>query len=273
MHVGKKVVLATALVSVMSTPVAWADTFTVGVVPQFDVKTLHNIWSPILKVMGQKTGHQFILEGSPDIPTFEKEFASGKFDFAYMNPYHYTTADHYTPVVRDHGRKLFGILAVRADSDLTSPEQLNGKTVVFPAPNALGASLMIRSELSEKYGVDFTPKFVNTHSSVYLNVALGMAPAGGGVQKTFNQQSDNVKGKLRILAKTQKVQPHPLTAKKSLDQSVVKAVQTALLEMGADPEQKALLAKVPFKQIGVATDSDYDGIRKLNLQRYYVAPQ
>ncbi len=273
MYPGKKSLLAVSLVSLLVSPASWADTFKVGVVPQFDIKTLHTIWEPILTVLEEKTGHQFVLEGSPDIPTFEKEFAEGKFDFAYMNPYHYTTAQHYKPIIRDHGRQLYGILAVKADSEITTPQQLEGKTLVFPAPNALGASLMIRAELREKYGVSFNAKYVKTHSSVFLNVVLGMAQAGGGVQKTFNRQPDQVKDKLRILAKTDKVQPHPLTAKVSLDEAVVKQVQGALIEMGNNAEQKALLAKVPFKKIGPATDGDYDGIRKLNLARYYVAPE
>lgn len=253
--------------------IAKADEFTVGVVPQFDIATLHKIWNPILEVLGEKTGHTFKLKGAPNIPLFEKAFAQGEYDFAYMNPYHYTIADGYTPVVRDHGRQLYGILVVHKDSKITSPEELEGSTIAFPAPNALGASLMIRAELAKRYKVNFTPKFVNTHSSVFLNTALRLTEAGGGVQKTFNQQAEDLKQQLRILVKTQSVSPHPLTANKRLSPKVISDVQQALLEMGSDKNQAAILANVPFKKIGPATDSDYDQIRRLNLNSYYIAPE
>lgn len=268
-----KKLFSIALCLILNTSIAKADEFTVGIVPQFDIATLHKIWSPILGILEDKTGHTFKLKGAPNIPMFEKSFAQGEYDFAYMNPYHYTIANQYTPIVRDHGRQLYGILVVHKDSEITSPEGLEGSTIAFPAPNALGASLMIRAELAERYKVNFTPKFVNTHSSVFLNTALHQTTAGGGVQKTFNQQSEDLKQQLRILVKTQSVSPHPLTANKRLSPKVISDVQQALLEMGADIDQAAMLANVPFKKIGPATDSDYDQIRSLNLNTYYIAPE
>ncbi len=159
-----------------------------------------------------------------------------------------------------------------ADNKISDVTQLNGQTIVFPAPNALGASLMIRSELVQKYGINFTPKYVNTHSSVYLNVALGLASAGGGVQKTYNQQDDDLKAKLKVLLKTDTVEPHPFVARNDLNPLWIKEVTSAMLEMGQNDEENQLLAKVPFKKIGVATDADYEQVRNLNLDRYYVSP-
>lgn len=250
-----------------------AQTFTVGVVPQFDVKTLYDIWSPILSTLEEKTSYKFKFIGSKDIPSFEKELASGRFDFAYMNPFHYTNSKHYEPLVKDHGRQLFGILTVKKDSQINSLEQLSGKTIAFPAPNALGASLLMRAELDTKHGIKFVPKYVKTHSSVYLNVGLGLISAGGGVQKTLNQQPDEVKSLLRILYKTDSVQPHPLTAKSTLNQSVKDNVKLALLDMSINEQHQKLLARVPFKKIGLATSKDYDGVRKLDLGQYYIVPE
>jgi phosphonate transport system substrate-binding protein len=258
--------------TLLSSPVALADTFSVGVVPQFDVQTLHKIWDPILKEVSDRTGHTLELKGSPDIPSFEKEFSEGGFDFAYMNPYHYTIAQQYTPLLKDNGRKLFGVLVVKKDGGITSLDQLQNSTISFPAPNALGASLMIRAELKEKYNIDFTPKYVKTHSSVYLNTVLGITQAGGGVQKTFNSQPDDVKGKLVVLHQTAQVSPHPLTYKNTLDAAAVEQVKAAFLAMAQEEATQALLAKVPFKQIGPASDADYADVRALNLDRYYVQP-
>jgi len=112
-------------------------TYLFGVVPQFRAVRITQVWKPILAQIGKQTGLQLELSGSASISAFEKEFLRGKFDFAYMNPYHFLKAHNtqgYIPLVRDTGRKLFGIIVVHKDSPFTRPSQLDGKTVIFPHP-------------------------------------------------------------------------------------------------------------------------------------------
>ena len=104
------------------------STYIVGVVPQFDARRTQKVWSPILKRLEDETGLSFKLVGSPDIPEFEKSFTAGKYDFAYMNPYHLVVANEsqgYSPIIRDIARKLFGIIVVKKDSPITSIDQLD----------------------------------------------------------------------------------------------------------------------------------------------------
>lgn len=249
--------------------------YSVGVVPQFEARKLHGIWRPILDHIEQKTGYRFKLRGAPTIPEFEREFIAGKFDFAYMNPYHLVIANDkagYVPLVRDHGRQLFGVLVVSKASGINDPAALNGKTVAFPAPNALGASLQMRQELKDKFGVTVDPKYVKTHDSVYLHVLLGEAVAGGGVQKTLGRQKPEYRQNLRIIHRTEKVSPHPLAALPAVPEAVRKRVTEALLELGRSKEGAALLKKIPMKQIGVAEMEDYAPLRTMGLERFYQAP-
>ena len=105
------------LFSIAAIPTAFAQkTYTVGIVPQFEPRKLRAIWIPILKSIEKQTGLHLVIRGSPTIPEFEKELNAGMYDFAYMNPYHIMLANQnqgYIPLVRDTGRKLFGILVVR----------------------------------------------------------------------------------------------------------------------------------------------------------------
>lgn len=243
---------------------------TLGVVPQFPVKKLHSIWMPIVRTLEEETGYRFILKGSPDIPTFEKEFMAGQFDIAYMNPYHFLVAQNiYTPVVRDIGRQLYGIIVVAANSPIQSVSDLDGQAIALPAPNALGASLMTRAAMTHDYQIDYTEEYVKTHSSVYINVALGKTAAGGGVQKTLNQQPENIKKRLRVLYQTEKVSPHPLVAKKSLPPEVLRTLQQALLKIAQTEKGQQLLSKVPFKKLGIATTEDYKALEALNLAPFF----
>jgi phosphonate transport system substrate-binding protein len=180
-------------------------TFNVGVVPQFEARKLADIWLPILDELERRTGYHFDMEGSARIPVFEKSFEAGEFDFAYMNPYHCLVAmetQGYVPLVKDGSRKLFGVLVVRKDSPFEKVEDLAGRTIAFPAPNALGASLLMRAELARKVGIGFEAVYAQTHTSSYLNVVLGEADAAGGVMSTLQKQDPEIRDQLRVIYET-----------------------------------------------------------------------
>lgn len=247
--------------------------YTIGIVPQFEIRHIRKIWQPILKEIEKNTGYKLKLLGSPTIPDFESEFNAGKFDFAYMNPYHLLLANDsqgYRPLIRDIGRKLHGILVVRRDSGINSVRDLEGAKIAFPAPNALGASLLMRANLSNDYNIKFNPIYVKTHSSVYLNVVVQQTSAGGGVQKTLNQQRFNIKSALKILHRTPGVAPHPLAVHPRISVEVREKIKNTFLLLGESDIGRSLLAKIPMKKVGVAKMSDYTPLKKYNLEKFYV---
>jgi len=244
----------------------------VGIVPQYEARRIYKIWRPILDKLEAATGLHFTLRGSPSIPAFESEFIAGAFDFAYMNPYHISPARNrqgYIPLVRDVGRRLQGILVVRKDSPIRSVQQLAGRVVAFPSPNALGASMLIRAELLDKFQLQVIPRYVLSHSSVYLNVILEQTVAGGGVQSTLQQQPDNIKNKLRVLYRTQSIAPHPFAAHPRVAPKIRAQVRQAFLALGQSKEGRQLLARVPIRRIGPSRMMDYEPLSKLKLQRFY----
>ncbi len=246
--------------------------YTFGIVPQFNAAEILSIWKPILSEIEKRTGLKFRLVGSDSIPAFERQFSAGIFDFVYMNPYHFIRAERsqgYIPLVSDVGRKLFGILVVRADSPLRSVRDLEGTLVAFPAPNALGASLMIRADLRRKFGVDIVPRYVRSHSSVYLNVVLGKAAAGGGVQKTLEQQPPAVRDNLRVIYRTREVISHPIAAHPRVPPKVRESVMQSLLALGETASGRAILARVPIQQVGPVTAADYAPLAELGLEAFY----
>jgi len=244
-----------------------------GVVPQYSAQRIHEIWQPIMVELEKHTGIKFLLAGSPTIPAFEKQFLNGEFDFAYMNPFHAIKAievQQYTPMLRDIAEPLIGILVVKKNSQFHEVRSLNGQSIAFPAPNAVGASLMPRAELQRRYHIKIEPHYVQSHSSVYLNVALGRVAAGGGVQKTFNQQSSAIKDKLRIIYQTEKIASHPLVAHQRISLAHVNLIKKTLLELANTEHGKKLLHQVPIKQLGKAQLSDYSSLMKLHLEEFYI---
>lgn len=260
------------LSSVMVCSGAWADTFSVGIVPQFEPRKLTEIWAPILSELEDKTGHSFVLVGSPTISDFEKSFIQGEFDFAYMNPYHYLVASEtqgYRPVVRDGGRELFGVLVVAKDSEIQSVADLEGRSIAYPSPNALGASLLMRADLDRNFALTYDAHYVSTHSSAYLNVVLGQMDAAGGVMATLNADP-TILDNLRIVYETTRLPTHPVVAHERIAPDVLAEVKAAFLAMGETDEGKAMLAKVPIKEVAPAWAEEYEILEELNLTDYWI---
>lgn len=266
--------IMTIILAVSDTSLAEDRIYTVGIVPQFETKRIHKIWHPILAELEQRTGLHFELSGSPTIPHFEDELMSGNFDFAYMNPYQTMLASEsegYIPLVRDVGRTLHGVLVVRKNSGIQTVEELNNKMVAFPSPNAFGASLQMRQELSDKFLINVEPVYVNTHDSVYLNVAIGQTAAGGGVQNTFNNQKPEIRHMLRVIHSTTPVTPHPLAAHPSVPKVIRDQVRNALLAIGESDSGKQMLMHIPINQIGPASMKDYELLNEMRLDRFYIS--
>jgi len=247
--------------------------YIVGIAPQFTIRKIQSIWRPILNQVELLSGIHLTLRGSDTITKFESEYMAGNFDFAYTNPYRMMLAGKtqgYTPLVRDVERLLYGVLVVRKDSPFKNVSELDGKDIAFPAPNAMGASLMVRHDLKKIFNININPVYTQTHNSSYLNVVLGKTAAGGGVQKTFNKQKPVIKDKLRIIHETVKVPPHAFSVHSRVPKDVAKKIQQALLAIGETEEGKKLFSNVPIKKIGVATMEEYKPLLNMGLEEFYV---
>ena len=258
-----------ALASICTATTAAACSLTLGVVPQFEHRRTLEIWNPIIERLRTATDCEIKFVGALSIPEFESHFKSGVYDIAYVNPYHSVQAydsQGYLPLIRSGKRQLQGILTVPKDSNLNTVEDLNGSQIAFPAPNALGASLLMRAELTNIHGVDFIPKYVGTHTSVYLNVFKKLTAAGGGVQRTFDSQDDRLKDNLRVLYRTSKVASHPVIAHPRIGEDVAAAIVAEMMTIQeTNPD---LLAGIPMKAPVEATLDDYAPLRDLGLENF-----
>lgn len=246
--------------------------YSFGVVPQFEQRKLFAIWKPIVDELSKRSGVQLKLVATLTVPEFEHGLETGGFDFCYANPYHIlreAKRQGYVPLVRD-AVPLEGILVVTKASPIRSVAELDGKTLAIPSPNAVGASLLLRSDLENIHRVRMSPLNVKTHSSVYLNVATGLADAGGGVQKTLEEQAPAVRDALRILYTTRSIPSHPISAHPRVPKTVREAVRKALLELAATPAGRTLLAEVPMNQAVAASMDDYVPMLDWKLDRYWV---
>ncbi|HCI53704.1 MAG TPA: phosphate ABC transporter substrate-binding protein [Gallionella sp.] len=247
--------------------IAAEKVYTFGVVPQQAASEMAETWLPFLNWLSAQSGVKLRFVTAPDIPSFEKRLAEGAYDIAYMNPYHYTVfhkKSGYEAMAKEKDRKLKGILVVRRDSPVKDIKDLNAATLVFPAPAAFAASILPRAAL-RKAGVSFTAKFVSSHDSVYLNVAHGLYPAGGGIVRTFDMLDESAKKDLRVLWTTPAYTPHAIASHPGLPKEVVKKLLATLSSMVDDSTGQEKLKLIGLKGIEAAHDADWDDIRQLNI--------
>ena len=255
----------------MAYPVNAAQSvFTFGFVPQQSAAVLVKKWGPILRYVSKKISHKIAFRTAPNIPTFEQRVREGQYDFAYMNPAHYTVFAKdpgYRAFAKQKGKRIKGILVVRKDSPIKKLAELTGKPLAFPAPAAFAASVLQRSYLSQQ-GIAITPKYVGSHDSVYHGVVKGLYPAGGGIQRTFGTVTPKIGEQLRVLWTTNGYTPHAFAAHPRISAEVVTSVQRILSKMFDDPAGRKLLQVIGFKKGAVsARDSDWDDVRKLGITK------
>jgi phosphonate transport system substrate-binding protein len=250
---------------------AAADTerlYSFGIVPQQSATKLARTWVPVLNYLSEKSGLPLRFKTAPNIPVFEQRVAAGEYDFAYMNPYHYTVFHEkpgYQALAHAADKQIKGIIVVRRDSPIQSLAQLSGKTLAFPAPAAFAASVLPRAHFRNA-GIDIEAKYVSSHDSVYRSVAKGLFPAGGGVMRTFNSMERAVTDQLRILWTTDGYTPHAVAAHPDLPPELVARLQGAMVGMQDDETGRALLESLSMSGIVAARDAEWDDVRALGLQ-------
>jgi len=248
---------------------AHSDTaYTFGIVPQQSASKMARLWVPILTRISSDTGYQINFATAPTIPEFERRLAKGEYDFAYMNPYHYTVFHDepgYEAFARQKDIKIKGIIVTAVNNPINSLQELDKKVLAFPAPNAFAATILTRAHL-DQHGIVYVPRYVSSHDSVYRSVAAGLYPAGGGIRRTFNNIDDDLRKQLNILWETEPYTPHAFTAHPRINTDHVDKIKHALLDLNYKAEGKELLATLDINELESAHNSDWDDIRSLDIK-------
>jgi len=247
---------------------AIAVDITLGIVPQQSPLKLAKKWLKVTEYINKQTGINIIFKTEKSIPKFEEELYNGKYDVAYMNPYHFIVANEkqkYSAFVRAK-KNIIGILLAKDEKVEFTKKNLSGKTFLFPAPNAFAATLLTKFELKSKFNFDVDKEakvlYVNSHDSVYKGVSRDIGYLGGGIVRTYNNFLDkNDKDKINIVYRTSSYPSHPLAFHPRVTQETVLKIQQAFINM---PEEiKKILS---IKDFIITNDKEYDVIKKLGVK-------
>lgn len=244
------------------------NTLTFGVVPQQSAKRLAILWTPIFEHISKQTGLKVVFSTAKDIPTFEKRLKEGKYDIAYMNPYHYVVFNKstgYDAIAKQMDKTIKGVIVAKKNGDIKTINDLEGKRLAFPAPASFAATILPQAELN-KLGITFTPTYVSSHDSVYLNVSKDFFPAGGGIKRTLNNMPIQIKSTLMTIWQGEEHTSHAIAIHPRVDSLSREKILASLINMNTNERGNALLKSINFKGFERAVNNDWDDIRALQIK-------
>ena len=240
---------------------------TLGIVPQQAPSALERRWAPLVEYLEKELDLTIYLKTASSIPTFEARCREGRYDLAYMNPYHYVAfseATGYRAFARQKDKRIKGIMVMRKDREDQSLASLDQSKLAFPSPAAFAASLLTRAHL-KSINVAFEPVYVRSHDSVYKAVAEGLYPSGGGVKRTFASTDPKVREQLKIAWTTKAFTPHALASHPRVPQFIINKIQVALAKLDAKTKFPHILKPINFNGFIKAQHEDWDDVKALGL--------
>jgi phosphonate transport system substrate-binding protein len=265
---------------VLSSPAHALTERSFGIVPQYSPITLAQRWLPLLDNLTRRNdGLDFRFATATTISEFDDRAGHGYYDYLFISPLVYRELHHrvgYRALARV-SEPIRGIIVVRNDGPKTI-EALRGQVIAFPAPGAVGATVLTRADL-KKRAIVHSAAYLGSHESVYEAVAQGQFIAGGGVPATFDLLPAKLRAKLRILYTTRPIMAHVVAVHPRIPRAEARRVQEELITLNRAPDTAALLAGIGVPRFEPVTARDLATLDNIVLParptrlRFHVIPR
>ncbi len=240
--------------------------------PLHNPKRLFEVYQPLVDHLNKQVpGVRLRLEASADYAAFERKLAARQVELALPNPYQ-------TLKSLDQGYDVFakmgddanfrGVFLVRRDSAIREPRDLIGKSVSFPAPTALAATLLPQWFL-HTHGIDvprqIDSRYVRTQESSIMNAVLGHTSAGVTWPlpwRAFQKDHPELAAQLQVKWETSALLNNSLVARDDLPPKTVDALRRAFVGLHRSPEGRAILQRMELSRFETATDATYAPVRE-----------
>jgi phosphonate transport system substrate-binding protein len=271
-------------------------------VPSADSQKVLATAEPLGKLLQDATNLTFKVSVPTSYTAVVEAMGGNQVDVGWLAPFAYVLAhDKYgtqvlLATVRQGSKTYRSQIIVRADSGITSIDQLKGKRFAFVEPASASGYLFPNALLASK-GIDSKSFFSDTifaggHDKVVIAVynkqVDGGATFGNSIDsgpptdaRTLVQQTlPDVMDVVKPIAQTDPIPNDTVSVRKGLDDNLVKLIKDGLLYVQSTPDgQKALKDLYNINGLAAADDKDYDTIRSaakalnLNLEEQIAPPK
>jgi len=244
--------------------------YTFGIHPLHNPKRLFEVYQPLVDYINKKIPTiELKLEASRNYDSYNKKLFSGYFDFSLPNPYQ-------TVKALEHGYEVFGkmgddknfrgIILVRKDSNIKTITDLKGKTISYPAPTALAATMLPQYFLY-LHGIDINKdiknSYVGSQESSIMNVYLKKSQAAATWPppwKAFIKKRPNVAKEVEVKWETSSLPNNGLVVKNIIPQSLVEQISEILFTLHKTNEGKKILQTMELSKFEKADKKRYEDV-------------
>ncbi len=272
------VVLAVMSLLLCSTVSHAGQKIIIGIIPEIDLMSQMERYSPLCKYLGEKLGIEVGVKPLTNYGLIYEEMRDGKIDAGFFGSFVYAMTRARIgieplarPVSPDGTSTYSGLTFVRNDSPIKTPAQMKGKTIALADPITTG-SYLAQKEYLARHGIDLDKDlkiiWAGSHDAAINAVVFKQADIGGAKDlqvARFREKNVMLGTGLRILDETPKdrVPDNALAVRKELDVALRNKLRNVLLNMNKSSEGRAVLARFGASCFVPTKDSDYRSVYRM----------
>ena len=237
--------------------------------PYLPVSEIQSRFGPFAAYLSRELGRQVTVRVGSNYVEHEGAIGKDQVDIAFLGP------ASYIQVVRQFGSKpllarfevdgqsnLYGVIAVRKDSVVTTLAGLKDARVAFGDPESTMSHIVPRYLLMQA-GIPNGAaryKFLGAHRNVAIGLLVGDYDAGAMKKEVFDEFAP--KG-LRALAITPGVPDHLFVTRADMPPADVKRLREAMLRLKDQPDGPSILDKMHkgLTALIPVVDANYEALR------------
>jgi phosphonate transport system substrate-binding protein len=271
------ILLATMMLTGCGTPKLGTEDspIVMSFVPSGDTQEIIASGDQLAQMIQDKTGLVVEATVGTDFAAVREAMGAGKAQIGWLNTFNYVLANEKYGVDVGLATERFGSttyvgqLNVRADSGITTLDDLKGKVMCWVDPNSTSGYIIPRIMLKAN-GVDPDTDFAQTveagsHNNVITAVYNGDCDVGASyadARSSIEEDYPDVKDVVVVLATTTEIPNDSVSFTKDFDSDMRQQIVDALLEISSTEEGVAALNSLYSIDALVAVDdSFYDGFR------------
>ncbi|MBD3612539.1 MAG: phosphate/phosphite/phosphonate ABC transporter substrate-binding protein [Hydrogenovibrio crunogenus] len=250
---------------------------------RFAIHPLHNpqklieTFQPLINDLNQHLDKARIeLEASRDYQVYEDKIDRLEPAFLLPNPWQTLVAmkkGYNVIAMAGNANDFKGIIIVRRDSNINTPQDLIGKTVAYPSPTALAAAIMPQYFLHQaglNINKDIKNNYVGSQESSIMNVYLGSAAAGATWPppwRAFKKDNPQEAAQLKVIWQTKPLLNNSVMVRDDVPPELAEQVRKYLLKLHHRDQGQKILAGMETEQFYAADNARYDLVRDY-VQRF-----
>lgn len=242
--------------------------YVIGVHPLHNPERLQEMFGPIVDYLTSEIPNAtFRLEASRNYAAFDNKLYAGKFHFSIPNPYQTVNSlkHGYTVFGKWAGDESFcGIIVVRKNGNIKKIEDLKGKSVSFPAPSALAATMMPQYYM-QTHGLDVMKdidiKYVGSQESSIMNVFYGNTEAGSTWPppwKALIKERPELAEALEVKWTTEPLINNGFVVKTDVSPKILLQVEEILFALHTHEKGRLWLERMEVSKFEPATNQSYE---------------